>query len=629
MSNGFALTLTDGVAEMRVHGPEAGRGLVTSAQQAGIGLALYGRLYYRDELAAAIGTDAAATADDAVLALASYRRFGIAGIERLEGDFALVVVDAGEQRIIANRDPMGGYPLYWTQSGRTLGIATSPRPLDGLHGGAAPDIAFLGEIQMMPFFEIDHLDRTAFEGVHRLVPGTLLIASMQTGAVEVRRFWDWADRIAGHASDDLDSAAERYRELLDRAVAERSRGTVASHLSGGMDSTSVALLAHQHLAGRDQPLHAVTIVYDKLFGLASEAPYIAAVADRPGLISHRFPGDEILDFDHFGASPLYDEPYSGFFRLPLSQALVDVALDAGADTALTGLGADELAGDMPFYIADELRRGRMLTAWREAARWAKAGSRSPWHTFRPFALDPLMPVWLRPGLRAALNGGRANFTRRTAWTIPSWVLDDFAHRGRLKDCMLNKWRRMTRSADSVVLSNSLATIANTSGDWVRATLAAPRGLHIAHPFRDPRLMVHALGARLRVRPVPGEQKALLGRAMRDVLPDAIVKRRDKGNFNAVYFQGLSRNLPRLERLVETSEAEAMGLFDKAQLIDCLRQGALGVDGVQRVHGLNNSLAILHWLAQLPAWRAAPDPSAPLFGAKAGGGVTPAVPGDGR
>ena len=100
--------------------------------------------------------------------------------------------------------------------------------------------------------------------------------------------------------------------------------------------------------------------------------------------------------------------------------------------------------------------------------------------------------------------------------------------------------------------------------------------------------------------------------MRDVLPETIVQRRGKGNFNAVYFQGLARNLPKLEKLVETSEAEAMGLFDKTILGDRLRRAALGIDKIERVHGLNNSMAILHWLAQLPAWRAAPDPVVPLF-----------------
>lgn len=612
MSSGFDLVADNGVvAVRRLGGAQAGR-LVASAQDGNIGAVLFGRLYHRAELAAAVGADAGAIDNDAALALASYRAAGIEGIERLEGDFAVAIVDGDRQRIVASRDPAGGFPVYWTRKGGTLAVATCLRPLDDLLGGAAPDIGLLGEIQMMSYVEIDYLDASALAGVHRLVPGTLLVAGTAGGEVEVRRFWSWADRIADPGSDDLDLIAGRYAELLDRAVAERLRGTVASHFSGGMDSTSAALLAHRHLAARGQPLHALAIVYERLFAMAEEARFIEAAADRPGLVLHRLPGDGLLDFSHFAASPLYDEPYTGFFRTPIGLTLVEAAGRAGADTVLTGLGADELAADMPYYIADELRRGRVLTAWREAARWARARTRNPWRTFHPFAVEPLVPAWLRPGLRAAFAGGYAPLHRQNGWTIPPWVLRDFARRGRLRERALAGLRRSFRSADSVVLSNALATLAHTGGDWTRAQLAAPRGLLITHPFRDRRLMAHALGARLRVRPNPGEQKVLLGRAMRDVLPQAILRRRGKGNFNAVYFQGLARNLPVLERLVETSQAEALGLFDKAVLTDCLRQAALGVDQVRGVFGLNNSLAILHWLAQLPAWRAAPLAAEPLF-----------------
>jgi len=628
MSNGFSLTLTNGAVEVWAHGDAAGRRLVSTAQDGSVGVVLYGRLHYREDLTGAIGASAADVDDDAALVLASYRKFGIEGVERLEGDFALAVIDPGEGQVVASRDPMGGYPLFWKEAKGRLAIATCLRPLDALADGAAPDLGFLGEIQMMPFFEIDYLDRSAFAGIYRLVPGTTLVADMQTGTTQLRRFWDWGERIDADAGGDIDATAARFRELLERAIAQRLRGKVAAHLSGGMDSTAVALLAHQHLHTRGEPLHAVTVVYDKLFGLADEASYIAAVADRPGLVSHRFPGDDILDYDHLGAAPLYDEPHSGFFRAPMNIALVEAAVGTGAETVLTGLGADELAIDAPFHIADELRRGRLRTAWREAARWARSGSRSPWRIFFPFGLEPLTPRWLRPGFRAALRGGFASPKGSNAWTIPPWVQPDFARNGELRERVLGHWRRMTRSAANMGLSHALAAIECTSGDWVRATFAAPRGLHVSHPFRDPRLIAEALGARLRLRPIPGEQKALLGRATRDVLPEAIVNRRDKGNFNAVYFQGVARNLPKLERLVEASEAQTMGLFDTVHLTEALHRTALGIDNVENIHGLNNSVAILHWLSQLPAWRAAADPALPLFSAASGEGIRPAAPSSG-
>ena len=57
-----------------------------------------------------------------------------------------------------------------------------------------------------------------------------------------------------------------YLERLSGAVRERLRGQVAAHLSGGMDSTGVSLIARNCLAqgaGRG-PLHTLSLVYPKL-----------------------------------------------------------------------------------------------------------------------------------------------------------------------------------------------------------------------------------------------------------------------------------------------------------------------------------------------------------------------------
>jgi asparagine synthase (glutamine-hydrolysing) len=81
-----------------------------------------GQLYYRCELLAELGSSSFTGADprtasnDAELAIAMYRQCGIGGLERLEGDFALVIWDVRESRLVAIRDPMGGHPY----SGPTL-----------------------------------------------------------------------------------------------------------------------------------------------------------------------------------------------------------------------------------------------------------------------------------------------------------------------------------------------------------------------------------------------------------------------------------------------------------------------------------------------------------------------------
>jgi asparagine synthase (glutamine-hydrolysing) len=63
----------------------------------------------------------------------------------------------------------------------------------------------------------------------------------------------------------LEELGELIADRLRRSVGEQLRGRVASHVSGGMDSTAVALLARDCLrdSSGETSVHAVSAVYEK------------------------------------------------------------------------------------------------------------------------------------------------------------------------------------------------------------------------------------------------------------------------------------------------------------------------------------------------------------------------------
>jgi asparagine synthase (glutamine-hydrolysing) len=593
--------------EFQLFGPDRpGRLPLVSYTSAGDCQAvLMGRLTYRRELLERLpwAGNEPEPLDDVSLALAAYRHEGPAGVERLEGDFAVLIHDRKQRRLIASRDVMGGYPIYWLRQGDTLAFATGLRPLVDLLHRRSLNVDFLGEMLMLPHFEIDAFEPTVFEGVRRLVPGGSITASLSDGTLHQHEFWKWPERAADPGTDRPEEMAARYGELLRQAVRERLHGCVASHFSGGMDSTSVALLAREDLVRTGRPLHALSLVYRNLANLDHETPYLEEALNRPGIVAHRIPADDILDFDVFRDMPLHDEPIPGLQRVGLEMALLRAAAAVGADTVFTGTGADEMLAMRPFHIADLLRRGRLCAAWSEACRWARAENSSVWTILRPCGLAPLMPAWARAGLRALFHQGYAGWKHQNFWTIAPWVLPDFARRGRLRDRALDNVRRQFHSAGSVVESEALERVRSAVGDWGRYTLAAPLGILAAHPFRDPRVFRYGLGIRTRIRPVPGSQKPILAEAMRDVLPASIRRRRRKTHYNSVYYAGLSRNQAYLEQMIRRSPAEELGLFDTAALLECLQQAVLGISSPHGVISLDNTLSILKWLDLLPAWLA--------------------------
>jgi asparagine synthase (glutamine-hydrolysing) len=606
MTVGFAVFARDGAAELQLrdHGHADRPPLVTQATLPDLRAVLMGRLYYRADLRArlglvAVGPHNPAGDNDAALALAVYRQHGLDGLERLEGDFALVIWDAGERRLVAMRDPMGGYPIFYAVHRDGIAVSTHIAPLLDLLPSRTLNHEYLADYLALALLTVEESadGRTVYHGVQRVLTGSIVVLRLSRGKVEERRYWDWLERQVDPGTDDVATLGEQYLDRLRAAVRTRLRGRTAAHVSGGMDSTGVALIARDILEGRE-PLHALALVYQRLPYLARELPFLESALEQPGFMVHRVDGDELLDFAHFDMAPAHDEPYTWLFRLGFQDALDAAAARAGAATVMTGLGADEMLDIRPHYLAELLRNGRPWAAWSEASRWAGAQSSNAWEQLRRYGVDSLLPASMRMGLGSWLRGGYAPLGRQTQWTIAPWIRRDFARRMDLRARILANIRRIHRACRPVGLSVALWGVRQSCEDFCRMNLSAPRGMVLTHPFRDPRVYSLGLGIQSRVRPQPDVQKPILAAALRGILPERILNRPSKGHFNEVYYVGLSRNLRRMEALIEEAPVGDLGILDKAVLLDCMQRAALGNAGdAPSMSALDRTLSLLLWLTR--------------------------------
>ena len=99
------------------------------------------------------------------------------------------------------------------------------------------------------------------------------------------------------------------------------------------------------------------------------------------------------------------------------------------------------------------------------------------------------------------------------------------------------------------------------------------------------------------REKPGIRKPLLQGAMRGILPEAIRTRRFQPSFNDIYWTGLQQNLPHLEEMVDRSQIDELGIFDKQQLIQVMLQHAVGIGDARSGNRINTSLALIAWFDQ--------------------------------
>jgi asparagine synthase (glutamine-hydrolysing) len=593
METGFSVQVANGHCDILLRTRPASEHLIRIAKDTRATLVLCGRLYYKGDLCKRLGQSNRVVESDAALALRWYHSAGPEGFNQLEGDYALAVWNGEKQRLVLARDPLGGFPLYYrvTPDGFVADTSLSHlRPRD-----AIPDRAYLADCLIVggSVSEVA-TERTAWSGTQRVRPGTAIV--WDGHAPSMVRFWSWSECAPRLPTHDLGELSAELRCRLTNAVRERLAETTACHVSGGLDSTAVAYLAADHLAAANQPLHAISVVYDSLGTLQTERPYVnEALRFRHGLVPHLIYGDGLLDFDGFADAPEFDEPYPGLWRLPMDRATLDAARSAGANVLMTGVGGDELFEAFPYHLADLIRCGRMITAWREAVKWARHMQLNAWDLLYPFGVANAWPVWSRLGWGMRLYPS-GDLSQENEWALPDWLLPSFSRRFHFRDRVAAGLREHYTRCRPTPLSMAIWSIERRVGNTIMWSVGVDEGLMVVHPILDPRVILLGLGICATMTPEPGGQKPLLRRAIADLLPPSIMHRRMKGHFNELFYRGLARNLPRLERLVLSPAVASLEMIDPPRFLATLKKAALGALGVRPLHFAVTALTILHWVS---------------------------------
>jgi len=606
MKTGFCLSYSpDGVYLELFGNRQNDSGLLHYYSYGKVTAVMMGRIYYQNDLVSLLPKQILKNyslvfrTNPAALVLATFDAWGKDGLIRCEGDYSIAIWDGNTQEFIGIRDPLGGYPLFWTQQKNRFSLSTClrqfvPDPVNSIN------LEYLARYVMDPSIATQQLSYrdTAFRGIQRVNAGTLLLANILLQQTREIPYWNWAEQINDPGTGRMDELAPTFRSLLSEAVNERlvPHKTVATHFSGGMDSTSVGLLAQDGVKlGRSAgPVRAIALVYKSFINLSHESTYIDCAEQESGIAIERLNADELYIFDGFNDPPIHDEPWANLSFMSTERAMIDAAERSGAETILTGVGGDHILDIPPCHIADLLRKGNIFSAWKEASQLAEIFNCGVWTMLYQFGIEYVLPIRFRQW--------EGSLTSMSEYCIPPWILPSFANEYNLRDRGIENLRRVSSFHSSTALSVALSTIANRNGDVNRWYLAAPKNIHIAHPFLDPRMIGFTLGCSIHMTDCFGSHKPLLAEAMRDILPEKIRQRKDKGNFNEAYMFGLSHNVGRLERMIREAPLDEIGLINRKILIQYLHRAALGaIQSSKSLGRFQKTLSLVKWLSQLHYW----------------------------
>jgi asparagine synthase (glutamine-hydrolysing) len=430
---------------------------------------------------------------DARLILCAYETWGDACLHRLRGDFAFAIWDGPARRLFCARDQLGVKPFYYARTGASSLIFSNTLDCVRSHPAvsSALDEHAMGDFLLFGYNR--HLDRTTFAAVQRLPPAHALAWSAD--GPRQWRYWRLPQphvMVTRHQQD----VVEEFRETFRAAVADRvGSGATAVLMSGGLDSTSVAAMAHACRGGSQAlTLRAHSVAYDGL--LRDDERRFAALAARAFDIPIAFV--EAADYGFLEGADATPEPSDN--PLPRMAAALLESAASHARIALTGEGGDAvLAGPSGDYFVDLLRRGRFATFGR-AMITALVHGRVP-------------PLGIRSGLRrlAGTAPGSAHY--------PPWIAARFEARTDLR----SRWHAVVDEDVRETGASHRAWRELQAPFWPYLLETYDPGvtgvpLQCRHPFLDLRV----IACLLQTPGVPWlMDKHILRRAMRGLSPRAI------------------------------------------------------------------------------------------------------------
>lgn len=573
------------VLEFRSLSGAAGGG--SMAQESGLAVIFAGTLF----------SPAADQRGDAAVVMDLYRQHGIDGtLARLNGDFALAIVDERDAMAHLARDRFGVRPLYYWNLNGKLAFASRMRSLLAL-----PEVprrinrTFAGLFAGSHYRTFDNdPGRSPFEAIHQLPAAHVL--TWKNGSTLVRPYWV-LDAEQNWEADEA-SLAGQYRELLLDAVRIRvARAPRAAFaLSGGMDSSSVLACAVHTSGSRQQAFS--TVYEDPTFDESSDIKSILdATVDRWNPVRVDQPDVHGLVAEMVA---VHDEPAATATWLSHYVMCREVARQ-GFGSLFGGLGGDELnAGEYEhflYFFADLQARGEQARLSQEVRMGAHYHDHPIYKKSEATMRQQLARI-ADLSVPGRCLPDRARIDRYAAAVDPAY----FDVRG-FEPVMEGPFSSYLKNRTWQDLSRETVPCCLRAED--RQTAAF--GLANVVPFFDHRLVEFMFRVSPLLKYRDGVTKHMLREAMKGILPEPTRTRVKKTGWNAPahqWFAGAGR--VQLEDLIRSRRFRERGIYRVAEVErllaehdDVVAGGLLQENHMMFFWQLVNLNAWLDWADALP------------------------------
>ena len=509
---------------------------------------IYNYLELRAELQA-LGYSFRTQTDSEVL-LAAIVTWGTDALRRLVGMFAFALLDTCKRELLLARDFFGIKPLFYALTAGGLAFASETNVLADLVP-VDRRVNAQAVFNYLRFGITDEGEQTLLEGIKQL-PAAHYVRIDLERIHELQPVRYWRMDPGPPLEISFPEAVARVRELFIENVRLHLRSDVplGTALSGGIDSSSV-LMVMRHLQGPNADLHAISYIADD--AALSEERWIDIVGQAANATVHKVrlaPTQLIADFQHLVSRQ--GEPFRST-SIYAQHRVFCMAQEAGIKVMLDGQGADEMFAGYPQYygarLASLVRRFR-LPAARRLLNGAQANG-APGR----LQLLQLAARWLAaPSLQKALRQ-LVGKDLVPAWLNASW----FARRGvRCAEPSLPHCQQQLRADLRAALEGGSLSHLLRYED--RNSMAF--SIESRVPFLTPQLaeFVTSLPEEYLIS-ADGVRKSVFREAMRGIVPDVVLDRKEKIGFETPERKWLLALRPWVENLLQSDRARELRALD--------------------------------------------------------------------
>lgn len=550
---------------------------------------------------------------DNLLFIHAYKKWGTKFANYLVGAFAIAICDLKTEKVTLIRDYTGVRSLYYffNQSGQ---LAFSSEPKSILALDFVPKCLNQDKVDTYLEWPSDiraYSGQTFYKHIQNVLPATSLTFNLATSSQPcVNFYWEIDPKKYANLKSDSDFATA-FKATFTKAVKRRLKtdGSIAAHLSGGLDSSAISVTANKLLKNCKKTLN--TVHYDTKNLYCDETDYAKEVLKTDAYNhcwvqrSNTFEKD-LIQFNHKIQQPdphtlslaIFKKNEHDFYKANRVKVVLtghdgDTTLDKGISEFILFLKQSKIK-EYKQILTKAINNKDLTSIYREWHEWSLEKKLKKYTEL--FFLSSIQHVYQKKGslktFKHILDLIRENLvnTKSLLKLTEKGIKKLISRAKKVREKPKEFVSYSPKNLSNTQLShfNRITCAAIVESNEIYDLLGSYEGFHYCHPFQDKDLMELCLFTPFSLKFFNGMGRGPLRLAMKGLLPEKVRNRVSKVNFVPLIQENLLLIKPPIpESIAEGSCAEKLDLPHLSKLYQKLKTKTLfysnDINQIQRAH----------------------------------------------